>query len=244
VPDAIDPTERVRALFATPPDDRDDGWRDRFLADVADARVGLTQTAIAPGPDGLPYGRVHLAPPASSVATTTVRRLVERATERGYGLVVSATPLAQGSNSWVFRYGDLWSLRAYGRFGGDRVDGSDAGHDDEHADPSEVARGRVLEAAPSETLFPRWARRVVGKWLFDRLGVIEPRAKLFVVPESHPSRNFVFNVDVPVGTSTPEHSALLALGGWFLPPGIGLVTLPPSQPFEIEPSIPLLDDFA
>jgi hypothetical protein len=241
VPDVTDPTERVRGLLATPADARDDAWRDRFLADVADARVVLTQTAIAPGPDGLPYGRVHLAPLGLSPATTTVRRLAERATERGYGLVVGARPGAQGSACWVFRYGDLWSLRAYGRFGGD---GIEAGHEDEHADPSEVARGQVLEAAPSEALFPRWARRVIGKWLFDRLGVIDPRAKLFVVPESHPSRNLVFNVDLPVGASTPEHSALLALGGWFLPPGIGLVTLPPSQPFDLEPSVPLLDEFA
>ncbi len=222
----------MRALLSTRPEARDEAWREEFLALAPDVPVVLSQASVTPGPDGLPYGRVHLAPP-SAPATTTIRRLAERATDRGYGIVLGATP---GAPDWVFGYGDLWSLRAYHSFHGDGLDG---------VGTAAAAPGSpVIEASPSDAVFPFWARHVVGRWLFDRLGVIEPRAKLFVVPGSRPARNLVFNVEAPLGKSTPEHAALQALAGWFLPPGLGLVTLPPTQPFELEPSVLLLDDFS
>jgi hypothetical protein len=183
---------------------------------------------------------VHLVPTGSKQPATTVRRLAERATEKGYGLVVCAQPDGDRSACWVFRYGDLWSLRAYGSFEGDRVESKKHAGDDMPVGPQGP---QVIEAAPSETVFPIWARRVVGKWLFDRLGVIEPRAKLFVIPDARPHRNLVFNVDLPPGTSTPEHAAMKALAGWFLPPGLGLFVLPPTHAFDVEPSARLLDEF-
>ena len=62
----------MRALLSVRSEARDGAWRERFLALAPDVPVVLSQASVTPGPDGLPYGRVHLAPLRLGFSTTNL----------------------------------------------------------------------------------------------------------------------------------------------------------------------------
>jgi hypothetical protein len=205
-------TDQVVKLLVTPREQRDDAWREAFLEAIVDASLAAQQPQVIQGPDGFGYFVLRRPPVGQPFEPFCVSHILEMCTERGLGIVVEPSG---GAAEWVFTYGDLFSLRAYGSFRGDPLDGA------EEAAPSTGVLGKdtpVMIGAPSEEILPSWARRVIASFLKQVGHVSEPRVLVMVEPARSPRRNLVFNVHPEDFPSGEQFQSVLNALGWFLPP--------------------------
>jgi hypothetical protein len=139
-------TDQVVKLLATPRDQRDDAWQDAFMEAIVDASMATTPEQVIQGPDGFGYFVLRQPPVGESFSAFCVSHVLEMCTDRGLGIVIEPSG---SSAEWVFTYGDLFSLRAYGSFHGDPTD---------TAGPSVAGvlekETQVMVGAPSEQLLP------------------------------------------------------------------------------------------
>lgn len=132
-------------------------------------------------------------------------------TSSGIGIVIEPN---DGAAEWVFSYGDLFSLRAYGSFEGDPVDRA------AEASPKiEVLKEdrRVMIGSPSEEFLPAWARRVISAFLKSVANIENPGVCVMVDPARTPERNLVFNMHPENFSSHEEFEHVMNAISWFLP---------------------------
>jgi hypothetical protein len=204
-------TNEVLALLATTRELRDDAWRQAFLAAIIDASLASKSEQVVRGPDGFPYFVLVRPPVAESFTPFCVSHILSHCTSSGIGIVVEPS---DGAAEWVFSYGDLFSLRAYGTFEGDPVDREgDAGPKVEV-----VPAGRqVMIGAPSEEFLPAWARRVIAGFLKSAAKIENPAVCVMVDPTRAPSRNLVFNIHPQDFASHEDFERIMNAISWFLP---------------------------
>ena len=83
-----------------------------------------------------------------------------------------------------------------------------------------------LVGAPSAHLFPSWARRVVGSYLRSHMGVRDPRVALVMDFAMRPTRSLAFNVYRDDQEDAAAFDlAMQRLASWYLPPGLGILSL-------------------
>ena len=136
----------------------------------------------------------------------TLTVLAEWCTEHGWG---AALHDGAGATAWVFSYGNLWSLRAFGT-----LDASPPG--DEHLVHAVEVEEQVLVAAPSEQVLPPWARAVLRRHL-EAAGVVDPRVALVARPGRMPEHSFALTL--PADRSTAHRLT------WVLPPHLGMLDI-------------------
>jgi len=207
-------TAAVRSLLDTPPEGRTDAWIARFYASVPNAALQMEATVVFQAPDGFGYVRVRIPERGVDFEAHSISGLAMGCTERGLGIVLNAH---KGQPDWVFFYGALWSLRANGRFDGDGLESN--------SPPRETPGQRVMLAAPSEELLPAFARPILRDYL-QSAGVAEPRVVLMVDQALGPSRNLVFNLHPEDFTDQAAFRSASNRLVWFLPPGLGFITVP------------------
>ncbi len=207
-PDAPDPdaTRTVEQMLAVDADQRDDAWLRAFHAVVADAPLVSGDPQLIQGPDGFGYFALRIPPPGAITEPFTVRHVERPCTEGGFGCVILDR---SGETAWVFRYGEMWSLRAEGRFDARPPD------DDEWA-TQVLDEEEVLVAAPDEAVLPPWARQVLRNAV-GHLDVDEPRVALVVRPAGRPEHSLVLG---PLGHVPAEQRHHLT---WYLPRHLGLI---------------------
>ncbi|MEZ6025304.1 MAG: hypothetical protein R3E85_03860 [Planctomycetota bacterium] len=215
-------TRRVIKYLQVPRTERDDAWRERFFRAIPTAALVVGSPQLLTGPDGFEYVVLRTPKPPQRFAPRTLAQISIECTSRGRGAVLDPEP---GSAAWVFRYGDLWSLRAHGGFVGDGVEPLEA-----QVIPSGRRRlqreTEFLVGAPSAHLFPSWARRVVGSYLRSHMGVRDPRVALVMDFAMRPTRSLAFNVYRDDQEDAAAFDlAMQRLASWYLPPGLGILSL-------------------
>jgi hypothetical protein len=234
-------TEALSRLFVVPRAQRDDAWRAAFYDAVVDASLATTAEQTLQGPDGFPYFALKLPTAGQPFTPFCVSQILEHCTDRGYGVVVE--PQAQGAQ-WVFTYGDLFSLRAYGSFEGDPADreGARAAEDEPHGVTTEAIPREtpVMVGAPSEAMLPKWARSVLAGFVTRNTPVKEPRVLVMVDASRPPGRHLVFNVHPEEAPKPETFRAILRAFGWFMPPGRSVVGLSRESELTRE-FVPLVD---
>lgn len=210
-------TDVLLKLFETPREARDDAWRSAFLDAVVDASMASTENQVMRGPDGFPYFVLQRPPIGAAFTPFCVSDILDHCTEQGIGIVVEPT---ERGPQWVFSYGDLFSLRAYGSFDGDPAD-----RDAPRGPAVEVLEKDtpVMIGAPNEEMLPAWARRVLASFLKQAVQVDEPRVLVMVEPSRVPARNLVFNIHPEEFPSQAEFGRVMNALGWFLPPNRSLI---------------------
>jgi hypothetical protein len=207
-------TNEVHALLATARDRRDDAWRQAFFAAIIDAPLvtpSEKSEQVVRGPDGFPYFVLSRPPVARQLTPLSVSQLLGHCTGSGLGIVIEPT---NDSAEWVFTYGDLFSLRAYGSFEGDPIDReSDAGPKVETV----KAGHEFLIGAPSEEFLPSWARRVIAQFLKSAAKIENPGVCVMADPARAPSRNLVFNIHPENFPSHEDFELVMNAISWFLP---------------------------
>ncbi len=209
-------TEAVLNLLASPGEARDDAWGAAFQANVLEASFASPPQQLLDGPDGFPYFALMTPPTATPFTAFSVAHVLEHCTSKGCGIVIN--PAAQPP-SWVFSYGDLWSLRAYGRLDGDPSDELPLGQSGAQPAPA----GEILVGAPSEAFLPTWARAVLRSYLQQAVGLADPRVCLVIHPALRPTRSLVFNLFVDGPPLRMPFQEVLSRLSWFLPSRRGLL---------------------
>jgi hypothetical protein len=218
-------TDVVMKLFETPRDARDDGWRARFLDAIVDASMAAPERQVMQGPDGFPYFVLERPPIGQAFTPFCVSHVLEHCTDRGFGIVVDPT---ERGPEWVFTYGDLFGLRAYGSFEGDPADRNapraPAGPDVLQKDT------QVMIGAPSDAILPPWARPVIAAFIKQAANVAEPRV-LLMMESGSPTRNLVFNIHPENFPSRAAFERVMNALGWFMPANRACVAVSQSAGF-------------
>ncbi len=231
-----DAGETVRELLVVPRDARDAAWQQSFDDAIRIAPFVKLEGQIQQGPDDFPYLVLTTPKDEPLDVLVSVSGIAEECTERGLGIVIDPGPHGP---SWVFHYGQLWSLREYDSFHGDPDDEPAVRAPDEIVEEDRA----VMVGQPSEHLLPDYARRVLDAYLRQAVGVPEPRVFVLVDPTQRPARNLVFNVHPENFREPGAIQSVLNSLSWFLPPGRGLVAMSVHAGFDdaFQPLAPAKD---
>lgn len=217
-------TREVIALLATPRASRDAAWIESFYARIPDAALSRGGGAATLGPDGFPYLPLRTSGQIErGDVLTSLRAAAVDCTDAGWGVVLDP---AGTDVQWVFKYGDLWSLREYGGFAGDGVESAEDGIPGGKRNFVVRKETQVIVSSPSAKFFPPYARRAFRDFLTRSLGIKTPRVALMLDPQSKPGRNLVFNVFREDFSPATLDNAMRRLSQWYLPPGIAVTVVP------------------
>ncbi len=218
-------TQQLDELLKVPREQRDQGWQDRFFAVIVDASMATTSGQVNQGPDGLPYFVLNLPPAGQPFETFCISHVLDVCLENGLGVVIQ--PDADNPPEWVFTYGNLWSLKEFGKFeleesGNLKSNGSSA-----TAEPSvDSARGRsVLAGQPSASFFPAYARKVIKRFIAEKTGNLSPEVLLVNDPRSRPVQSLVFSIFAEDFPNHADFEDLMYRLTWYLPRHYGLVSI-------------------
>ena len=104
----LEKTILIQNLLEVPFAERDENWRDEFLANIADCTLKLADTEVVMGSDGFPYYQLETAPKDKSFQAFVINnRLEDFLLPKGFGIVLNPQ---NEQPDWVFSYGDLVNL--------------------------------------------------------------------------------------------------------------------------------------
>lgn len=208
----LDFTDRVAELAAVPPGDRDAGWTIDFLNAIPTAALHVPDEEMTRGPDGFSYVLMLVPPKDTEFRAFSIRLLAPLCLERGLGVAVY--PESRDRPVWVFTYGNLWSYVTTGVF-----DARPAAGAASVAPPPSFRElsDKVMVGAPSEAVFPRYARNVVREYLRMN-GVGTPRAALVADADGKTPQSLLLNAYLD-DFKSPEHfQAVMQRLLWYFPP--------------------------
>jgi hypothetical protein len=216
-------TQEVQELLEVEREQRDAAWIDRFYAAIIDASMATTPEQVMRGPDGFPYFVLNLPPAGQPFEPFCISHILDVCLENGFGVVVQPEP---GPAQWVFPYGLLWSLKAFGSL-------ESALSDDDKEEPpqSGVPSGRpvnfdkVLVGQPGDSFFPTYARKVIKQFLTAKTGNATPGVLLLTDPHSRPAQSLVFSVFPEDFASREDFSDTMYRLTWFIPRHYGLISI-------------------
>lgn|SRR5262249_55320864 len=216
-------TQEVQDLLKVEPEQRDQAWIDRFYAAIVDASMATTSEQVMRGPDGFPYFVLNLPPAAKSFEPFCILHILDICLENGFGVVVQPEP---GPPQWVFPYGLLWSLKAFGSLESASPDGGGA-EAQQSGFPSgrPVSFDKVLVGQPGESFFPTYARKVIKQFLSAKTGIPAPGVLLLTDPHSRPAQSLVFSVFPEDFASREDFSDTMYRLTWFIPRHYGLISI-------------------
>jgi hypothetical protein len=217
-------TQEVQDLFEAPREQRDPAWIARFYAAIVDASMATTSTQLIQGPDGFSYFVLNLPPVRRHFEPFCISHILDVCLENGHGVVIQPEP---NPPQWVFPYGVLWSLKAFGSFDGPEPLGP--GESEALKENSSAAKpgsgGPVLVAQPGEAFFPAYARKVIKEFLKAKTGNAAPDVLLVTDPRSRPAQSLVFSVFPEDFSGQQEFSDLMYRLTWFMPRHYGLISI-------------------
>lgn len=210
-------TVELGALFKTPPEQRGDEWRARFLVAVPDATLVSSSSKIERASDSFPYFQLAMPDPGP-LTPFCITHILDDCLDNGLGVVVFADEARSANPEWIFSYGDLLSYSLFGEF---------------YVAPESPSTGagnggQLLVGSPSEAMYPARARKVLGDLLRNVYHHPAPKLGLIDSPSLTPTRNLVVNFEVHEHFDGNLESLTAAMGqvNWFIPSHIGLMALP------------------
>jgi hypothetical protein len=216
-------TQEVQDLFATPRDQRDQNWRDRFFAAIVDASMSTPSNQVISGPDSFPYFVLNLPPVGQPFETFCVSHILDVCLENGFGVVIQpdANP-----PQWVFPYGRLWSLKELGKLQFEMPPQPAPGTNGEPANDDEADDGTSLFVGqPSIGFFPAYARKVIKEFLTHKMENATPQVMLVTNPKKVPVQSLVFSVFAEDFADRQEFDDIMYRLTWFLPTHYGLLSI-------------------
>lgn len=227
-------TQQVLDLFKVDRDDRDQAWREKFYAVIADASMATRADQVLQGPDGFPYFVLNLPPAEQAFETFCLSHILDTCLSEGFGVVIQPDPQPP---EWVFPYGLLWTLKEFGTFevtepesGGEEADAPDG-------DASPSAAQSLLVSQPSEAFFPPYARKVMKQFLEKKTGKSDLKILLLTDPSKSPAQSLVFSVFPEDFENPDQFRNIMYRLTWFLPPHYGLISISKDSEFvkSLEP---------
>ncbi len=207
----LEHTALVKSLLETPKENRGDDWVISFLSHVATASFICGEPQVIEGPDKFPYFQIFLPKPATSFQCYVIENMIEDfLLENGFGVALEP----KGNEvEWVLTYGDLLHYSVHKTFAYPTNHAFvKYSNDNEVLDVNE----QVLVGAPSESILPAFARKVIKSFLQTQ-GVEEPKVCLINRQEYSKGQHLVFNIVPWQFESEAHYQSVLRALGWFLP---------------------------
>lgn len=211
--------EPVNRLLQAAPDHRDEKWRREFLNAVVNASFSCGNPQVFIGPDGFSYFGLHSPPADRSFHPYCICNLVEPLTEQGIGISINPH---SARVDWVFTAGDLLAYRLHHTFEdpeGERAQRS-------KYDPAPLEPDKVLIGAPSTAYLPSYTRRILRRFIEERLGIPEPGVFLMRSASGSPLQHLVFSVYPERFSDEAAFRSAHNELTWFLPRHYSLVPVP------------------
>jgi hypothetical protein len=211
--------EQVNRLLRAAPGRRDEKWKREFLSTVVNASFACGSPQVFIGPDGFSYFGLHTPQPDQTFHAYCICNLIEPLTEQGIG--ISINPHSAGVD-WVFASGDLLAYRLYNSFDTQESARATARQHEQVLQEPE----QVLIGAPSGSYLPSYTRRVLRRYIEERLGVHDPGVFLMSRASGEPSEHLVFSIYpdrfADEAAFRSAHNALT----WFLPRHYSVIAIP------------------
>lgn len=218
----IGKTQALYELLKAPDSQRNESWRNAVFSVVTDAPLALAKTQMVQGPDGFPYFVLLIPDEGMEFSPVTLLDVVEHVTDNGLGCIILDNENKLEEALYVFPFGDMFSLRHYGNFIGDKLDQEELAKHGGKGSES-IQGGEVLLGAPSVQFLPEYARTAIGHYMRQVYGIESPSVALMVHVHSAPSRNLVFNIDQQLFKAKEDYINAIRRMRWFLPRAMGLV---------------------
>jgi hypothetical protein len=201
-------TAIVDDLFQVPAAKRDDAWRAKFFEAVVDASLAVPEPRVSEGPDGFPYAGLLMPDPYTNFEAWSISTILEPCTENGFGIAIDPKP--DGIAEWVFTYGDLVSLRMFGKLEMPRkIDARPEAGIISAAAPA-------LVAAPSDEVLPGYCRKALRAFMREKLGVAKPGVAS-VVRTGVGEQELMFSIFPDDFPTTAAYQDAMYRISWFLP---------------------------
>jgi hypothetical protein len=242
-------TDLLAQLFATPRDQRERDWSDRFFDAAWWGSVELSQPQIFSGPDGFPYLRLNVPRPETAFDSQCLGNLARDCLKNGVGAAFFASPDdGPEAAQFVLSFGLIDSLVRYDSPDGDPIDVAEsAGGPDSSA--FQVEKGlwsqtlvateaqEVLVGTPSADFLPPHAAAALARHLEQQWGLADARVQLMANPKMRPHRSLVIGrkrSEFPEGAPIDDMARALL---WYLTPARSIILMP--EEWELAQMTPL-----
>ncbi|WDF70134.1 hypothetical protein PQ465_07085 [Sphingobacterium oryzagri] len=207
----LEKTIIINQLMDVPFAERNEKWRDDFLANIAGANLKLGDPEVIMSNDEFPYFQLVTVAPGESFKAFVIEHQVDAIMEQGFGIVIN--PQFEQPD-WVFSYGDLVNLKLNGEFYT-----SNSVFSNNKAQQSIGQHEEILVGQPSEAIFPTALRNNVREFL-QYAGIKIPKIMLIArnyTDEAKASQDLVFNMIPAQFASEKDFNNILNTLQWFMP---------------------------
>ena len=154
----LNKTMRLQALFAIPPESRDQLWFEQFYQAIPNASFKCEVPQVIQGPDGFPYVKLEIPAQGEEFQCYVLKHMKDDfLLERGFGVAIFA---GKNQPEWVFTYGDIVNFHLLNSFTARNDIFSDKQHDEELCEDDAFSIGE-----PSQDILPTVAKNILGEFL-------------------------------------------------------------------------------
>jgi hypothetical protein len=152
----VEKIKQITDLSLVPKELRDLMWEQNFLQIITTVPMSCPAGEVLKGPDGFSYLILRNPPTDKPFENRSLSNVLGYCLKKGLGIVVN--PNGAHDNTWVFSYGNLWSLQRFGTFQiqdpGKKSNSQSNLAVIENIEPN----GDLGVGDPSEEFFPEFAR--------------------------------------------------------------------------------------
>ena len=206
-------TDVIYQLVQTPPSERDETWRETFLANISEASFRCGDPQIVTGPDGFPYFQLFLPEPNKSFQCYVIEKMKDDfLLASGFGVVINPN---SSSADWVLSYGDVLNYHLNRTFYTTTETSFSKAIQDETITENE----KVMIGQPSEAILPKQTRHLIAEFL-ETNGVKNPKISLMMRHRQDGNgveQDLVFNLTPNNFEDEQTYRTVMQTIGWFLP---------------------------
>ena len=202
----------MKQILSVPVGERDLSWELKFLRNLGEGSIAVTNPDPVQGPDGWPYlmASTEGAAAASAGDFEPTAKVVRWLSDRGMGLVINAEkPLPD----FVLSYGMIWNFRERGEFL-TAVSEKNENRTPQRGALTIVDGQKLFAGPPSRTYLPDDVRGVLREFL-KRQRVLAPKVLMLSADESN--WDLAFSIESLGSPPQAEHSQIAEAIAWFLP---------------------------
>lgn len=211
----LDKTQVISNLLLIPKAERNAQWREKFLANVIDAKFSSGDPEILRGPDG--YSYLNLLSPGTldRSSDVVIRQWMDDLIEKGIGVAINP----QQNPDWVFTSGDILNFKLNGEFY--------TASPDFNLEREEIIQKEeeVLVGQPSEIYLPRQARRSIKNFL-SQLDIENPQ--ILLLARTKPEgmlQELAFDITRADFDQDKDFDYAMQSVSWFLPSHYTVISL-------------------
>ncbi len=210
-------THELAELLFVEREHRDAEWTRRFYDAIVDASMATSLDQILRGPDCFSYFVLNMPPPRRDVEPFSLSHVLDSCLENSLGVVIEPEP---GPPEWVFRFGQLWSKKEFGKFDLTLEPQPDSALPEMPAPerPSHLeGKPAVLVGQPSNIYLPEYARKAVKQFLVNQ-GIANPGVLMISNPSQSPAETIAFSVFSEDFPDLDHFRNFMQHLAWFFPP--------------------------